>query len=166
MREFTKSEAIALAAHDHYHSILHLHGDRYGVWDAKGDSLVEFDEAPRPTTRIIQLTATVANPAKDGRKTDWTGAKTFDEGTRFSDNGSTIRIVNATAYSYVRSMSAEGRAILANSVEVEPETVAELIAVHECMDADLVLRVLFKQGRVNAADFKAAGEVINSEEVL
>jgi hypothetical protein len=44
MKEFTKAEATALAQYDRAYSVYHLHGDVYGVWDAKGESLVEFDD--------------------------------------------------------------------------------------------------------------------------
>jgi hypothetical protein len=108
---------------------------------------------------------TVANPAKDGRKTDWTGAKTFDEGTRFIDNGSTIKLANGDhPYNFIRTLSAEGKAVTDNAAEDTPHTANEFVEVNDGVDAEITLRAMFKLGRVSADDFKVAGEYINSAE--
>jgi hypothetical protein len=109
--------------------------------------------------KIIQLTSDVLNPHPDRRSKSWENAPQALAGERFIDNGSSLSN-SAERYGWLYLTQEFAKLILANSVEVEPESVRELCVTHRCdYGGEEVLRILLKLGRISAADFAAVANV-------
>lgn len=107
---------------------------------------------------VVQTTFDIDNPYPDRRSKDWNKLPAIEAGSRFIVSGHSLKS-SAHQYAWENDNSALGRLILANSATVEPTTIRELKAVHDCDWSDgEILRILLKLGRITPADFTAVAE--------
>jgi len=113
-------------------------------------------------TYIVETTAEVINPYKDGRSKDWNKLPTIPAGSRFIVGHS---LYGAHGYAFEPIKSELTQRILAAAVKVEPQSVKELSEVHNCAwGGDEILRVLVKLGRVKPEDFAAVCAAVEANE--
>jgi hypothetical protein len=123
-------------------------------------SQMHHSNKDRPMTKIISLQTTVQNPHPDRRSKDWNKLPQIEAGARFifTDGGALRQSGERWGWCYDNEPLA--KLILANSIDVEPESVRELCAVHDCdWGEESILRILLKLGRINADDFVAVANV-------
>jgi hypothetical protein len=123
--------------------------------------------------RVIELIADVENPQADRRRSDWEYNKVLKRGTRFivithNEPGigvvRTIRKPNRYGGS-VYERNDLGKAILAMSKDVQPETVAEFIDIYDCINCEQVVKVLLKKGRITNDDFVMVRDELIAESI-
>jgi hypothetical protein len=119
------------------------------------------------SVKVLQLTADIKNPQADRRSKDWNKLTTLPARARFTlhEGRENLYLMSATQrYHFEHERTELAKLILANSIEVAPETFTEMARVYgdDCDDYSFT-KAMFALGRITREDFEAVAAYYNEQ---